>query len=58
MEVSIDDMVNKSKKAEDHLLNLTKVFEIMKYHRLHLNASKGVFGVGSKKFLLYMITCR
>ena len=37
---------------------LAEVFEILRHHRLFLNAAKCVFGVGSGKFLDYMITCR
>ena len=55
MEVYIDDMVVKSKKSEEHVLNLVEVFEILRQHKLHLNASKCAFGVGSGKFLGYMI---
>ena len=55
MEVYIDDMVVKSKKNEEHVLNLVEVFEILRQHKLHLNASKCGFGVGSAKFLGYMI---
>ena len=57
IDVYIDDMMIKSKKDEDHLLDLAKVFEIIRHHRLHLNMSKCVFRVGSGKFLGYMITC-
>lgn len=57
MEVYIDDMVIKSKKLEEHALDLNEVFEILRHHKLHLNFSKCVFRVGSGKFLGYMITC-
>ena len=36
--------------------DLFGVFEILKQHKLHLNANKCVFGVGASKFLWYMIT--
>ena len=55
-EVYIDDMVVKSKKVEEHVPNFTEVFEILRHHRLCLNVAKCVFGVGSEKFLSYMIT--
>ena len=58
MEVYIDDMVVKSKKHEEHILNLVEVFEILRHHKLHLNTTKCAFGVGSEKFLGYIITCR
>lgn len=47
-------MVFKSKKLE----NLVKVFKILRHHKLHLNAAKCAFGMGSRKFLGYMKTCR
>ena len=56
MEVYIDDMVVKSKKSVEHVPNLVKIFEILRQHKLRLNASKCAFGVGSGKFLGYMIT--
>lgn len=56
VEVYIDDMVVKSKKVEEHVPNFTEVFEILRHHRLCLNVAKCVFGVGSEKFLSYMIT--
>lgn len=57
MEVYIDDMVVKNKKAEEHVWNFTEVFEILRHHILCLNVAKYVFGVGSEKFLGYIITC-
>ena len=56
IEVYIDDMIVKSRKSEEHVPNLVEVFKILKQHKLCLNADKCVFGVGSGKFLGYMIT--
>ena len=56
VEVYIDDMVVKSKLVSEHLANLTIIFEILREHKLCLNASKCSFGVGSGKFLGYMVT--
>ena len=58
MEIYIDDMVVKSKKISEHLEDLQVVFEILRIHKLRLNASKCSFGVGSGKFLGYMVTHR
>ncbi|NCG69415.1 hypothetical protein GWJ21_16645, partial [Bacillus coagulans] len=58
MEVYIDDMVVKSKVIAGHIGDLRDVFEILRGHRLRLNASKCSFGVGSSKFLGYMVTHR
>uniref|UniRef100_A0A2N9JAP2 RNase H type-1 domain-containing protein n=1 Tax=Fagus sylvatica TaxID=28930 RepID=A0A2N9JAP2_FAGSY len=58
VEVYIDDMVVKSVRAEDHLEDLRAVFNTLRRHRLKLNASKCAFGVGSGKFLGFMVTQR
>ena len=57
-EVYIDDMVVKSKIVSEHIWDLTNIFEILRGHKLRLNASKCSFGVGSSKFLGYMVTHR
>ena len=51
-----DDMVVKSKLVSEHLTNLANIFEILRRHKHRLNASKYSFGVGSRKFLGYMMT--
>ena len=56
IKVYIDDMVVKSKLESEHVNDLGNIFEILRKHKLHLNASKCSFGVGSGKFLGYMIT--
>ena len=58
IEVYIDDMVVKSKVVSEHVEDLTSIFGILRKHKLHLNASKCSFGVGSGKFLGYMVTHR
>ena len=58
IEVYIDDMVVKSKVVSEHVEDLTNIFGILGKHKLHLNASKCSFGVGSEKFLGYMVTHR
>ena len=58
IEVYIDDMVVKSKVASEHVEDLTNIFGILREHKLCLNASKCSFGVGSGKFLGYMVTYR
>ena len=42
----------------EHLGDLRNIFEILRKHKLCLNDSKCSFGVGSGKFLGYMITHR
>ena len=56
IEVYIDDMVVKSKFEAEHLSDLASVFEVLRKHELHLNASKCSFGASSGKFLGYMFT--
>ena len=58
IKVYIDDMVVKSKVVSKHVRDLRNIFEILRKHKLHLNASKCSFGVGSGKFLGYMVTHR
>ena len=56
IEIYIDDMVVKSKMVSEHLEELRATFEILRKYKLRLNASKCSFGVGSGKFLGYMVT--
>ena len=51
-------MVVKSKIVSEHIGELTNIFRILREHKLRLNASKCSFGVGSGKFLSYMVTHR
>ena len=51
-------MVVKSKVVSKHVGDLGVVFDILRKHKLRLNASKCSFGVGSSKFLGYMVTYR
>ena len=46
VEVYINDMVVKSKLVFEQVGDLTSIFEILKEHKLRLNASKCSFGVG------------
>ena len=40
----------------EHVKELTNIFEILRKHKLRLNASKCSFGVGLGKFFGYMVT--
>ena len=55
-EVYIDNMVVKSKVVSKHVGDLRNIFEILRKHKLSLNTSKCSFGMGSSKFLGYMVT--
>ena len=56
IEFYIDNMVVKSKLEFEHFNDLRNIFEILRRHKLRLNTSKCSFGVGSGKFLGYMVT--
>ena len=56
IEVYIDDIVVKSNVVFEHVGDLGNIFVILRKHKLRLNASKCSFGVGSSKFLGYMVT--
>ena len=56
IEIYIDDMVAKSKMVSEHLGGLRVIFEVLRSYKLRLDASKCSFGVGSSKFLGYMVT--
>ena len=58
IEIYINDMVVKSKVVSEHVGDLKVIFDILRKHKLHLNASKCSFGVGFDKFLGYMATHR
>ena len=49
-------MVVKSKVESEHVNDLGNIFGILRRHKLRLNASKCSFGVGSGKFLVYIVT--
>ena len=58
VKIYINDMVVKSKVVFEHIMDLTSTFEILREHKLRLNASKCSCEVGSGKFLGYMVTHR
>ena len=58
IEIYVDDMVVKSKMVTEHLGDLGNIFDVLRRHKLCLNTSKCSFGVGSGKFLGYMVTHR
>ena len=50
IEIYVDDMVVKSKVVSGHLGDLGSIFDVLRRHKLRLNASKCSFGVGSASF--------
>ena len=51
-------MVVNSKEVSDHVDELRNIFGTLREHKLRLNASKCSFGVGSGKFLDYIVIHR
>ena len=58
VEVYIDDMLVKSLREENHLIDLLQVFDTLRKDNLRLNTSKCTFGVGSGKFLGHVVSRR
>ena len=58
IEIYVNDMVVKSKVVSEHLGDLGNIFDVLRRHKLCLNASKCSFGMGLGKFLGYMVTHR
>ena len=58
MEVYVDDMLVKSRKAELHLDDLKETFDTLRKYQMRLNPAKCVFGVSSGKFLGFMVSQR
>ena len=58
IKIYVDDMVVKSKVVSEHLGDLGSTFNVLRKHKLCLDASKCSFGVRSGKFLGYMVTHR
>ena len=56
IKIYVDDMVVKSKVVSEHLEDLGGTFNVLRRHKLRMNVSKCSFGVGSSKFLGYMVT--
>ncbi|WCJ21232.1 Retrovirus-related Pol polyprotein from transposon 412 [Euphorbia peplus] len=58
VKIYVDDMIVKSKKAEDHAKDLEVVFKILREYNLKLNPEKCTFGINIGKFLGFMISKR
>ena len=55
MEIYIDDIVVKSKKATEHVNHLRKSFERMRLHQLKLYPLKFAFRVQARNFLGFLV---
>ncbi|KAL0427158.1 UNVERIFIED_CONTAM: Pro-Pol polyprotein [Sesamum latifolium] len=58
IEVYVDDMLVKSKKAEEHVKDLERTFSVLRKYKLKLNPTKCAFGVQGGRFLGFMVTHR
>ncbi|KAL0437827.1 UNVERIFIED_CONTAM: hypothetical protein Sradi_0490600 [Sesamum radiatum] len=58
VEVYVDDMLVKSKKAEEHVKDLEETFSVLRKYKLKLNPTKCAFGVQGGRFLGFMVTQR
>ena len=56
MECYVDDIAVKSHSKSDHLVDLKRVFEIIRTHQLKMNPAKSFLGVASGKFLGFVVT--
>ena len=55
MEVYVDDMLVKSLQKEYHVTNLWEMFTLLRKYNMKLNLANYAFGVGSGKFLAFMV---
>lgn len=55
MEVYVDDMLVKSIISGDHVHDLKVTFDVLHRYKMKPNLLKCAFGVGSSKFLGYMV---
>ena len=58
MKVYVDDMLVKSLEKDDHVFDLCEMFALLWTYKMKLNPAKCVFGVGSEKFLGFMVNHR
>ncbi|KAL0416238.1 UNVERIFIED_CONTAM: hypothetical protein Slati_3455700 [Sesamum latifolium] len=54
VKVYVDDMLVKSKNAEEHVKDLEETFSILRKYKLKLNPAKCAFGVQGGRFLGFM----
>ena len=55
VECYVDDLVVKTKRREDHLVDLRSVFNDLRKYQLKMNPRKCAFGVISGKFLGFIV---
>ena len=55
IDVYIDDMLEKSVRAELHIAHMAELFQVLKNYNMKLNPNKYAFGVSAGKFLGFMV---
>jgi hypothetical protein len=58
VEVYVDDILVKSRKAISHLADLKETFNTLRRYQMKLNPAKCAFSVSSGKFLGFMVSSR
>lgn len=58
VECYVDDLVVKTRRRDDHLHDLRRVFERLRQYKLKMNPMKCAFGVSSGKFLGFIVRYR
>ena len=58
IEIYVDDMIAKSQKEDDHVVNLKKLFERLKKFQLKLNLAKCTFEATFEKLLGFVVSKR
>lgn len=58
MQIYVENMITKSKKAQSHATNLRETFENIKHHSMRLNPARCSFELTTGKFLGFLITQR
>nr|XP_027122183.1 uncharacterized protein LOC113739139 [Coffea arabica] len=56
MEVYVDDIIIKSRKTEDHLIDLKKLFDRLRKYNLKLNPAKCALGAPAGKLLGFIVS--
>ena len=52
----IDDMVIKSKEADQYLRDIDEYFQVLRYYKMRLNPAKFAFESSSRQFLGHIVT--
>ena len=58
VECYINDIAMKSRDKGDHLIDLKRVFDIMRAHQLKINSTKSFLMVASGKFFEFIVTSK